>query len=56
MQQVATAWVLQRSPVVLAILGTSKLRHAEDNFDAAWLRLTQDELALLDAAHAGGTT
>jgi aryl-alcohol dehydrogenase-like predicted oxidoreductase len=49
-QQVALAWLLQRSPVMLPIPGTSQLRHAEENVDAAWLELDAVELAGLDAA------
>jgi len=48
--QVALAWLLQRSPVVLPIPGTSQLRHADENTDAAWLRLTAEEVARLDDA------
>ena len=46
--QVALAWLLQRSPVMLPIPGTSQLGHAADNIDAAWLELSADELARLD--------
>lgn len=49
-QQVALAWLLQRSPVILPIPGTSRLRHADENVDAAWLRLTDEEIARLDIA------
>lgn len=49
-QQVALAWLLQRSPVILPIPGTSQLRHADENVDAAWLRLSDEELARLDIA------
>jgi pyridoxine 4-dehydrogenase len=47
--QAALAWLLQRSPVILPIPGTSQLRHASENIDAAWLQLTADELARLEA-------
>jgi aryl-alcohol dehydrogenase-like predicted oxidoreductase len=47
-QQVALAWLLQRSPVVLPIPGTSRLAHADENIDAAWLDLTTEELARLE--------
>lgn len=53
-QQVALAWLLQRSPVILPIPGTSQLRHADENVDAAWLRLTDGEFARLDIARPGG--
>jgi pyridoxine 4-dehydrogenase len=49
-QQVALAWLLRRSPVMTPIPGTSKVGHAVENIDAAWLELSSDELAGLDAA------
>jgi aryl-alcohol dehydrogenase-like predicted oxidoreductase len=48
--QVALAWLLQRSPVMLPIPGTSSLAHLRDNVAAASLRLTGDEVATLDSA------
>jgi pyridoxine 4-dehydrogenase len=48
-QQVAVAWLLAHSPVMVPIPGTSKLAHVEDNAGAASLRLSADELARLDA-------
>jgi aryl-alcohol dehydrogenase-like predicted oxidoreductase len=48
--QAALAWLLQRSPVVLAIPGTGRVAHLEQNVAAAGLRLTGEDLALLDAA------
>jgi pyridoxine 4-dehydrogenase len=48
--QVALAWVLKRSPVMLPIPGTSKVKHLEDNVAAATLELTDDDFARLDAA------
>jgi aryl-alcohol dehydrogenase-like predicted oxidoreductase len=47
--QVALAWVLKRSPVMLPIPGTSKVRHLEENVAAAGLRLTDEDFAALDA-------
>ena len=44
------AWLLTHSPVMVPIPGTSKLSHADDNIDAAWLELTTDELTRLDTA------
>ncbi len=41
--QVALAWLLQRSPVMLPIPGTQNLQHLEDNCAAAKLKLTPDE-------------
>jgi aryl-alcohol dehydrogenase-like predicted oxidoreductase len=48
LQQVSLAWLLQRSPVMLPIPGTSQLVHASENIDAAWLELSADEMARLD--------
>jgi aryl-alcohol dehydrogenase-like predicted oxidoreductase len=48
-QQVALAWLLARSPVLLPIPGTSQLAHAAENIDAAWLELTAAELDRLSA-------
>ncbi|HZG35075.1 MAG TPA: aldo/keto reductase [Gaiellaceae bacterium] len=45
--QVALAWVLQRSPVVVAIPGTSSVAHLEENMRAWELRLTPGELEVL---------
>jgi aryl-alcohol dehydrogenase-like predicted oxidoreductase len=42
--QVATAWLLRRSPVMLPIPGTSKLKHLEDNVAAAGLELSLHDL------------
>ena len=47
-QQVALAWLLQRSLVILPIPGTSQLRHADENIDAAWLQLTAEEVGRLE--------
>lgn len=46
--QVALAWLLARSPVVLPIPGTSSLDHLEENLAAARLSLTPDQRAVLD--------
>ena len=43
--QVALAWLLQRSPAMLPIPGTSSVEHLEENVAAAALRLSDDELA-----------
>ena len=47
--QVALAWLLQRSPNVLLIPGTSSLGHLRENLKAATLRLPAEILAELDA-------
>jgi pyridoxine 4-dehydrogenase len=44
---VAIAWLLQRSPVLLPIPGTSSIIHLEENMAAAGLRLTSDEVRRL---------
>ncbi|MEU3565021.1 aldo/keto reductase [Kitasatospora sp. NPDC006786] len=51
--QVRLAWTLHRGPHVLAIPGTGDVAHLEDNIAAGALRLSAEELALLDEAHAG---
>jgi aryl-alcohol dehydrogenase-like predicted oxidoreductase len=50
--QLALAWLLHRSPVMLPIPGTSKVAHLEDNMKAAALDLTDEELAALEDAGA----
>jgi aryl-alcohol dehydrogenase-like predicted oxidoreductase len=47
--QVALAWLLQRSPNLLAIPGTSSIAHLEENVAGASLRLSADDVATLDA-------
>jgi aryl-alcohol dehydrogenase-like predicted oxidoreductase len=42
-KQVALAWLLKRSPVMLPIPGTSSIEHLEENVQAASLRLTDEE-------------
>ncbi|HEY0218650.1 MAG TPA: aldo/keto reductase [Afipia sp.] len=46
--QIALAWVLKRSKVVLPIPGTSKVKHLEENVAAADIVLTDEEFASLD--------
>jgi pyridoxine 4-dehydrogenase len=41
--QVALAWLLQRSPIMLPIPGTSSVKHLEENIAAASLRLTREQ-------------
>jgi len=50
--QVALAWVLRRSPVMLPIPGTSKRSHLEENVAAAAIELSDDEFALLGKSAA----
>jgi pyridoxine 4-dehydrogenase len=48
--QVALAWLLARSPVMLPIPGTSSVKHLEENIAAAAVKLSDEEIAELDAA------
>jgi aryl-alcohol dehydrogenase-like predicted oxidoreductase len=48
--QIALAWILKRSPVMLPIPGTSKVAHLEENVAAAAIVLSDSEFAELDAA------
>jgi pyridoxine 4-dehydrogenase len=52
--QVALAWLLQRSPNILLIPGTSSIQHLRENLSAATLRLSPETIALLDSI--GGPT
>ena len=47
--QIALAWLLERSPVMLPIPGTSSLAHLEENVAAAKLKLTPEEWQAIDA-------
>ena len=51
--QIALAWLLARSPVMLPIPGTSRVAHLEENCAAAQLRLSAAEGALLDEQDRG---
>jgi pyridoxine 4-dehydrogenase len=46
--QVALAWVLKRSAVMLPIPGTSKVAHLEENVAAVDIQLSDEEFAALD--------
>jgi pyridoxine 4-dehydrogenase len=50
--QLALAWLLRRSPVMLPIPGTSSVEHLEDNMAAAEIELSDSEFAELDAITA----
>ncbi|WP_052849285.1 aldo/keto reductase [Streptomyces avicenniae] len=50
--QLALAWLLRRSPVLLPIPGTSSVKHLEENTAAAEVRLSDDEFAALSQAVA----
>jgi pyridoxine 4-dehydrogenase len=55
--QVALSWLLHHSPNILLIPGTSKVKHLEENFKAATISLSQEdmnELEQLRAAEVSG--
>lgn len=45
--QIALAWLLRRSPVMLPIPGTSRVKHLEENTAAAMIKLTSEEFERL---------
>ena len=47
--QIALAWLLKRSPIMLPIPGTSSIEHLEQNIAAASLHLTEEEYEKLSA-------
>ncbi|MCP1249519.1 aldo/keto reductase [Gluconobacter oxydans] len=47
--QIALAWILKRSPVMLPIPGTSRVAHLEQNVAAAGITLSDEDFAALDA-------
>jgi aryl-alcohol dehydrogenase-like predicted oxidoreductase len=51
-RQVALAWLLARSPAVLAIPGTGSVSHAEANVAAAQIELSHEEIASLTHARS----
>jgi pyridoxine 4-dehydrogenase len=48
--QLALAWLLKRSPVVLPIPGTSSVSHLDENMNAAGLELSSEDFDALTAA------
>ncbi len=46
--QIAIAWLLQRSPVIIPIPGTSQVAHLEENVKAGEIELTAEEFDQLD--------
>jgi pyridoxine 4-dehydrogenase len=48
--QVALAWLLGHSPVMLPIPGTSSVEHLEENVEATRLQLSEEELERIEAA------
>jgi aryl-alcohol dehydrogenase-like predicted oxidoreductase len=51
--QVALAWLLQRSPNILLIPGTSSVEHLRENLNASKLQIPGEALAALDSIGAG---
>jgi aryl-alcohol dehydrogenase-like predicted oxidoreductase len=51
--QIAVAWLLQRSPVIIPIPGTSRVTHLEQNVKAGEIELTADEFQALDRIGQG---
>jgi aryl-alcohol dehydrogenase-like predicted oxidoreductase len=47
--QIALAWLLRRSPVMLPIAGTSKVKHLQENVAAAHIKLSDQDYAALQA-------
>jgi aryl-alcohol dehydrogenase-like predicted oxidoreductase len=52
--QLALAWLLKRSPVMLPIPGTSKVAHLEENVAAAEIDLSDEEFETLSKAGSAG--
>jgi pyridoxine 4-dehydrogenase len=46
-RQIALAWLLKRSPLILPIPGTLSIAHAKENLAALDIELTDDEFAAL---------
>lgn len=53
--QIALAWMLKRSPVMLPIPGTSKVLHLEENVAAVNTLLSDEEFASLESLHKKAT-
>jgi pyridoxine 4-dehydrogenase len=51
--QVALAWLLQRSPNILLIPGTSSVKHLRENLDAVTLRFSSEIISDLDSIASG---
>jgi aryl-alcohol dehydrogenase-like predicted oxidoreductase len=51
--QIALAWTLKRSPVMLPIPGTGKLAHLQENVAAADIRLSDEEFRALEKGSRG---
>lgn len=48
--QIALAWLIKRSPVIIPIPGTSKIKHLEQNVAAASIQLSDEDFQHLDTA------
>ncbi|GAB2537557.1 aldo/keto reductase [Rufibacter soli] len=53
-QQVALAWLLHRSPNILLIPGTSKVKHLEENYRALSISLSEEDFTTLDKLGSAG--
>jgi aryl-alcohol dehydrogenase (NADP+) len=51
MAQIALAWLLQKQPVTAPIVGATKISHLEDAVGALSVKLSQDEVAYLEAPY-----
>jgi 1-deoxyxylulose-5-phosphate synthase len=51
MAQIALAWVLQKEAVTAPIIGTTKLSHLEDAVAALSVKLTHEEIKLLEESY-----
>ena len=49
LSQISLAWLLQRSPAMLPIPGTSSIAHLEENLESAQIRLNLDEFRTLSS-------
>jgi aryl-alcohol dehydrogenase-like predicted oxidoreductase len=54
--QVALAWLLHHSPVMLPIAGTSSIAHFDENLEASELPLDEEDLAALEDAAAAASS
>jgi pyridoxine 4-dehydrogenase len=48
-QQIALAWLLKRSPIMLPIPGTTSIQHLEDNLKSADVKLSDDDYTVLNS-------
>jgi pyridoxine 4-dehydrogenase len=51
--QLALTWLLQRSPNILLIPGTSSLKHLRENLQASTLQISPEVLASLNSISGG---